>query len=344
MRTLSVIDLPRPPRITRARCAECATREMPLPPLFFLSDYLWKFNNALPQFFLPMYLDFRYGFVLFRSDVPDYGWTYPDYIPPGELTIPSGELSVNVDGTTYGKMWDSDIHEVSAVDAVSVAELVSVDAPTWTTQDFNSVNITPNHVQRWGYMCLSEGAPYCSVGYDNYISSPQYRTFTQRLNQCGGIFHGYAKRVSYSTLSTTDSPYADECSHLGALAVLAEKLCLKFDTTGALPGATTASLAVYVKCMYTHGSQPGNPVLTLYKYDYGDDVDVGDWAGGELLQTQEITATGLYNLSVSPDDVNIGGLTKLKLSLQQMDSAADLGDCGGWTLEFTPVQVLTLSK
>lgn len=329
MRTPAVAVLPKPPRILRAACADCKTRKMPLPPTHFLSDYLWKFNGALPQIFLPMYLDFRYGFVLFRSDdvgdvTPDYGWTLPDYIPPGELTIPSDELRINVDGTTYGKMWDSDVHELSVADVVSIAELVSAAIADVV---YNAVFEDPCIVRKYGYDC--EPGADSSDAWDMYDADPQSTTFE-------------GTSCNFSCTST----YPTECPG-AAYVAKADKLYFKFNTAGTAPGFTSATITF--TCDARNNTGLSNPTLRLYSQDYGEEVDADDWGGGALVNAFLLDVGNVWPLeevdvsfSVDASYVSLVDWSKFKLNLKEVDDNTHPSTATGFVCQNITSVKLTL--
>jgi len=242
-----------------------------------------------------MFMDFRYGFIPFRFDRvyldgawtynPNYGWTYPDYIPPGELTIPSDELKVNVDGTVYRKMWDSDIHELAVADAASVAELVSVDI-----SDISIYNNT-YHAPTISKIGTSYVSP--AEAWDEYDAAP--------VEGGEGVLTGRSTSwgVGYGA---------------GGYRAGGFQMCLVFNTTDT-PTAATVKLRFNVDFLNDAGY--GDPVLKLYTID--SSFSTSHWDTGAYIAQKTLSATGYHEIALSNDDINYGGITRLKCTLEAID-------------------------
>jgi len=96
MKTPAVPHLPRPPDITRASCPDDRAR-----PINYLADYFWRRNLAFP--FFSIFLDLYYGHCLFPDKTVDYG----------EITYDGTDLTINIEGTEYTRVWTSDEIEFS---------------------------------------------------------------------------------------------------------------------------------------------------------------------------------------------------------------------------------------
>lgn len=134
MKTTPCPNLPRPPDIMRAQCPEAK-------PINYLSDYLWKFNNALFRNFSWMYRDLRYGALQFDDDRT---------LDCGEMKYDSSNFTMNICGTDY-------------------------TSATTTTTSYNAEEIDPRQVQEYGVSCDPDAD--IDEGWDDYTNDPTYRTY-----------------------------------------------------------------------------------------------------------------------------------------------------------------------
>jgi len=65
-----------------------------------------------------------------------------------------------------------------------------------------------------------------------------------------------------------------------------------------------------------------NPILYIYKFDYGNEVDSGDWTGGELIKEREFTIeeddSDEIEISINASDVTRGDYSKFMFSLEKI--------------------------
>jgi len=65
-----------------------------------------------------------------------------------------------------------------------------------------------------------------------------------------------------------------------------------------------------------------DPILRIYKYDYGDAVDEDDYSGGTLIATRTFTTADedtWVEMSISADDVTVEGTSKYRFALGAME-------------------------
>jgi len=104
----------------------------------------------------------------------------------------------------------------------------------------------------------------------------------------------------------------------------AGKCFLKFNTTNSHPAISSALLRIYLHYCGGDDAVNGNDIhLNTYVQDFGEEVDVGDWLGGVLADNtiviNESDADTWIEIPLSPDEVNIGGYSKYKLSIKEID-------------------------
>jgi len=163
---------------------------------------------------------------------------------------------------------------------------------------------TPSFVRKYGYDCEPDADS--SDAWDNYDSSPSYET---GYNMYCNFICGYG--------------YPTECDSTGYTAI-ANKLCFKFDTTGVVRIPETATITLTCKARNNTGLS--NPTLRLYSQDYGDEVDIGDWGGGILVDSYLLDVGSVWPLeevdvsfSVGVSYVNREDWSKFKLNFKEVD-------------------------
>jgi len=192
-----------------------------------------------------------------------------------------------------------------------------------------SVNYTPEtltktHLQRYGDACASGGTCPDYIAdqddaWDEYVGGPTYDMwiYNDKIVACLRV-----RAVTDATACPTGWYNIRYYAH-------ARKLCLKFDLTDAAANPTSAKLRLNMKgqaaCEYV-----GNATLRVYQHDWGDTLDGTDYTGGTLEGEQEIDpALADYTwieIPVATSRLNIGGMTKYKMSLKEIDDGDTIRD------------------
>jgi len=89
---------------------------------------------------------------------------------------------------------------------------------------------------------------------------------------------------------------------------------ISFNTTSISEVQTAQIFLDYVTCP---GLDSGSPILYIYKHDFGDTLESGDWTGGTLIaQRTFTTADNLQDVTIDidPADVTPGGYSRYRFA------------------------------
>lgn len=151
----------------------------------------------------------------------------------------------------------------------------------------------------------------------------------------GGYYIRRGEAASYA-LAKTD--YEDDPSYSGPSALKDVSVIWRLDRTSTkyiirayqsyatfdTRNAGSVNSAKFVMKNVTVGLQDvaENPILYIYKFDYGDAVDSGDWTGGELIKEREFTIeeddSDEIEISINISDVTRGDYSKFMFSLEKI--------------------------
>lgn len=111
---------------------------------------------------------------------------------------------------------------------------------------------------------------------------------------------------------------------LGGHQARSFKEYLKFDTSAADPDPTSATLRIRITT-FDKSAGLGDPTLQIYSQDWGDEVDTDDKTGGSLVASQVISAAGAVELDVGTGSVTVGGDSKYRVTLEEIENGTTLG-------------------
>lgn len=300
MKTPAVVHLPRPPDIIGASCPDDRARE-----INYLADYLWKRNWMFYYPFFSIFLDLYYGHCLFPykdKTVKDGELSLDKTFDDGELRYNEAGtgLTINIEGTEY----DS---------SVGIYYLTYND-------------LYANTIYRRGYDCPpgQSAADACDV----WANSPIWTVGTvskwivvwNRIQIYGTIPAGICNGSVTGAVATSQKAFA------------------KFDTQPADASPTSALISLYLDANNIVGGETVE--FRIYEQDFGDEVDTGDWTGGDLIATREFGSQSVdpreerYEISIPVENVNIGGYSKYKFTLKIVDDGTSPCDtAAGLTFE-----------
>lgn len=206
----------------------------------------------------------------------------------------------------------------------------TAEVDEWTTQTFDLIALDKNGLTKVGYACDKNGEN-CSDAWPRYYAfSPVAISFLYTVlrskreypSQCGGIPNwGYV--------------------------VDGVKSFLSFNTIAAKVGATSAKI-IFTADVTLEGGV-ANPSLNLYVQDFGEEIDSTDWDNGALLATESLSEGAGQSIEIpfSPSSVSIGGTSKYKINLKEIDDGEEpcpTNSIKKWEVHMSSIQlVLTRS-
>lgn len=255
MNTSPIPCLPLLPNIARASCPDPLARKEN-----YWSSYIWKLNNCLQYPLRDLFIDLRYGNILFPDKTLDCG----------EMGYDGTNFTMNICGTDYDKVW------------------CQITEHTYSPGEDEF--ITLHRTGRCG-----AGGTYAEAKTD-YEDAPTYASFEDRhLNwyaKYGADVFGIEGKQLFNYYDTSDIVYV-------------ESALIKFYFSSIVLENTTT-----------------NPILRIYKYDYGDAVDEDDYSGGTLIATRTFTTAdeGTWvEMAISADDVTVEGESHYRFALGAME-------------------------
>ncbi|GAH65200.1 unnamed protein product, partial [marine sediment metagenome] len=124
----------------------------------------------------------------------------------------------------------------------------------------------------------------------------------------------------YYALSPPDDYYS----------ITGQQTYLSFDTSG-VSKVSAAKFSVSVSDVLKDGTEE-NPTLYIYKQDWTNSYDSGDWYGGTLIAQREFTIADEGNtveIEIDPSDVTTGDISKYRFTFGRIASPGYWPDPAG---------------
>lgn len=315
MITSPVLDLPRPLSITRAKCSGVEYRDYPgstVTPITwenYVSSYLWDFSVAVNSFFKYIYIDMRYGNIIFKNpdatyavsgetvvDVLDWGPFISAEVSFGELTFSPTDFKINIKGVEYTTA-ATKTGDVNVYDDVGVAE----------AGDLTFENV---------FYCQKDGFLYRRTSIDDKHTD----WITAWNGEEGATPSVHADpEVEYHTEFFWW--FTDGGVNPDTWDVIKSHSYLSFDTSSLLERTlVSATLRVYI-------SQEGGVIeeeisdLVVYNKSWGT-LDTSDFNYNYLFDTlvgrllnADISGVGYYDIDIDVSAINLTGDTELMLAI-----------------------------
>lgn len=187
-------------------------------------------------------------------------------------------------------------------------------------------------------LTLPDLSPASAAMLNDYVNN-LYGSVTAEYSPLPGGGY-YIRRGEGTNYTIAKSDYEDDPSYSGpstykdvvvtwrvdAIAITEDYLIRAYQSYAAFDTRNTMSVnSVKFVMEYVYVTLQDvteNPVLYIYKFDYGDAVDSEDWTGGELIKQREFTEeeddSDEIEISINPSDVTRGGYSKFMFSLEKI--------------------------
>lgn len=179
----------------------------------------------------------------------------------------------------------------------------------WTYEDhihydtYSNIQQDPDLIKKYGWAEIEDS---CVEAQADFFDNPKY------------WIHGWDPYNYGSACYVCGVAWDEQIMGRDGYVAHGTKFYFKFDTTSAEANPTSAKIIIKV-LTFSKGDGANNPTLRVYRQDYSDTLTQNDYGGGILESGQIISGTGEVELTVNISRVNIGGISKYKLSLKETD-------------------------